>query len=37
MHVNSLVLEFTAILCSDTNLVDIPTVLQKLVYRWLGQ
>lgn len=37
MHVNSLVLEFTAIPCSDTNLIDVPTVLQKLVCRWLGQ
>lgn len=34
MHNNSLVLEFTAIPCSDTTLVDIPTVLQKLVFRW---
>lgn len=33
---NLLVLEFTEIPCSDANLIDIPTVLQKLVFHFTG-
>lgn len=33
---NLLVLEFTEIPCSDANLIDIPTVLQKLVFQVAG-
>lgn len=37
MYNNSIVQEFSALPCSNTDLVEVPTMLQNLVSRWLGQ